>query len=399
MDKSIINNLLSEVYNTKCNLENGGLYYNIFSSLNLAYDENKYSLFIADLLNPIGLHGQGDIFLKIFIDIINKIAKGKIKIKNNIRADVITELPMGELLTDYSKGGRIDIAICPYDLPWILFIENKIYAKDQKNQLYRYFQYNQKAIIFYLTIDGKKASAYSTNNYDFDYYCISYSHDIIEWLRKCVECVNDKPKLKETISQYYHIVKDLVGQGDADMDIIDIILKSPQNIEASFEISRLKDSIKIKLKEIFELQLIEISKELKLDFNIIKNEEEITYIYKKKSWGNYSIGISLQIENESFITGFYYGIYCGGHINEKKALSVRQNIKKIFNLESSEDPDDVISYWPYWKYFGDIYRNWEASARVWVEIVDREKPLKKLIIHKVKELLKVVESLVCLPPL
>ena len=42
--------------------------YNIFSILGLSSDELAHSRFLANLLNPQGSHGQGDIYLKLFFE-------------------------------------------------------------------------------------------------------------------------------------------------------------------------------------------------------------------------------------------------------------------------------------------------------------------------------------------
>ena len=47
--------------------------YNLFKVIHMTSNETSvHSAFIADLLNPNGLHGMGDAFLKLFLDIIEK---------------------------------------------------------------------------------------------------------------------------------------------------------------------------------------------------------------------------------------------------------------------------------------------------------------------------------------
>lgn len=48
-----------------------GEHFNLFSVLNIETKENKtHSAFIAELLNPKGVHGLGTVFLDLFIETI-----------------------------------------------------------------------------------------------------------------------------------------------------------------------------------------------------------------------------------------------------------------------------------------------------------------------------------------
>ena len=61
--------------------------FNYFSVLKIEKAEVKHSAFIAELLNPKGLHGQGNIFLNLFIDLIQykdfNTTDAKVEIEKN----------------------------------------------------------------------------------------------------------------------------------------------------------------------------------------------------------------------------------------------------------------------------------------------------------------------------
>ena len=59
--------LLSETYR-KMEYTKGESY-NLFRVIDMTSNETSvHSAFLADLLSPIGLHGMGDVFLKLFIE-------------------------------------------------------------------------------------------------------------------------------------------------------------------------------------------------------------------------------------------------------------------------------------------------------------------------------------------
>src|SRR5262245_23532359 len=93
---------------------------------------------------------------------------------------------MGYINDDYSSSGRIDIVIDPvFGSP--IIVENKIYAGDQENQLFRYRNHYPNAHILYLTLDGSTPAASSIGNMviDNDFHTGSYKKDILKWLEIC----------------------------------------------------------------------------------------------------------------------------------------------------------------------------------------------------------------------
>ncbi len=103
--------------------KHSGENFNIFSVLGVGEKELSHSKIIAELLNPKGAHGQGDIFLKLFLESI------EITDFNIVNAKVRTEVSY--------YNGRLDIII-ENGKQQTIFIENKIWATDQPKQLSRY---------------------------------------------------------------------------------------------------------------------------------------------------------------------------------------------------------------------------------------------------------------------
>ena len=178
----------------------------MFQLLGVAHYELKHSKIIAYFLDPNGLHGQGDMFLKLFLQVIGYNSNDNSNI-NTDKAEVFTEYNIND-------NGRIDIFIKDNSGNGII-IENKIYAGDQKEQLIRYHNYAKKHVIYYLTLWGNEASEKSAKG--VEYICISYAEHIIKWLQSCIQHSATMPAIRESLVQYLNHVKKLTNQ---DMDSI-----------------------------------------------------------------------------------------------------------------------------------------------------------------------------------
>ena len=139
------------------------------------------------------------------------------------------------------KSNSIDLYIT--DTKHRIIIENKIYAGDQYHQMKRYWNYGMKKgdresfRLIYLTLYGNIPSKDSLGDLNADQYiCISYKHDIMAWLEKCLELSASQPLIRETIVQYINTIKILTNSNMNRNDEILQILSKPENIDAVFEI-------------------------------------------------------------------------------------------------------------------------------------------------------------------
>lgn len=246
MEKSTITNLLTQIGAIRSQYEKiaeiTGENFNIFNVLKLSTNEVRtHSAFIAELLNPAGSHGQKDVFLNLFIDLLKfKFTKNeniRLKALNNInvsQALVIVEESKGAKQDDY--GGRIDIVV--KDNFYQIVIENKIYAQDQEKQLIRYNNEYPESTLLYLTLDGKDADEISVKSKigvslksNLDYFTISYEAEIVKWLESCKKEAVNLPLLRETISQYIQLIKQLTHQTMEEAEKSEIINKVLQSEE------------------------------------------------------------------------------------------------------------------------------------------------------------------------
>lgn len=174
--------------------------------------ELTHSKMIASLLDPNGVHGQGTLFLRLFVD---TFLPGKLEDFDFESAKVEIEKDCGKIgfdEFDNAIGGRIDIYIEDVNNN-VIAIENKIYALDQPNQLGRYFQAirtSKSYEIIYLTLDGHEPSMASARGTTRSHLnrC-SYHEHVIQWLNKSLSLIKEDSNLRFILEQYISVLRKL----------------------------------------------------------------------------------------------------------------------------------------------------------------------------------------------
>lgn len=117
-------------------------------------DENKLSDILADLLNPRGSHGQGDLFLRLFLQQLDLGVGAKLTRDANAHR----EAPTHGILK-YRR--RMDVLV---DAGVLLAIENKVNSSEQLDQVKDYLEHlryctqrsHRRGVLIYLTPDGRR---------------------------------------------------------------------------------------------------------------------------------------------------------------------------------------------------------------------------------------------------
>jgi hypothetical protein len=205
-----------------------GEHFNIFKILGIGrYEVKTHSPILGELLNPEGRHGQGVVFLRLFLDHFG------ITDFDAESAKLDLEFPIGPVTPE--SGGRIDILIKDGKGKMIL-IENKIDAVDQPNQMKRYYNFARKNTsqfyLFYLTLDGHEPSDLSEDDLDrIKCKRITYNGEILTWLNDCRKESACLPNVRETINQYIHLIEELTNI-NMDKEIINKITESKESLHA-----------------------------------------------------------------------------------------------------------------------------------------------------------------------
>lgn len=346
--------------------------YNIFYDLGFMSDEvHLHSMFLANLLNPKGSHGQRGKFLEAFLKMLQKsfpaISADRL-VLDTANASVEVEKYIGRQ-TD-SEGGRIDIYLT--DGKHSIIIENKIYAGDQHHQMLRYWNYgmSQKGddteksfVLIYLTLDGCSPSKDSLGEdlKENDIVCLSYKGDIRGWLDRCVELASRTPLVRETINQYISTIDILTNNVMEDnKELLDILSKE-ENLDAVYDIANNKNIVVNRIiNEVFIPKLRDLaeSKGLTMGDNCIEN-------WMEESWAGASFYnpkwkyLKLVFEFERRGLG---SLIFGFHTKDEDGVK-REDVKDWEKVQKNYSTKDVNNQCWIWKDFnGNQY--WDNASGI-----------------------------------
>ena len=350
--------------------------YNIFNDLGFMSDEvHLHSMFLANLLNPKGSHGQRGKFLEAFLKMLQKsfpaISADSLELDTAV-ASVEVEKYIGRQ-TD-SEGGRIDIYLT--DGKHSIIIENKIYAGDQHHQMLRYWNYgmSQKGddteksfVLIYLTLDGCSPSKDSLGEdlKENDIVCLSYKSDIRGWLDRCVELASRTPLVRETINQYISTIDILTNNVMEDnKELLDILCKE-ENLDAVFDIIDSKenlinhiinDEFIPKLKDLAEDKGLEICGNYKR--NWVSDRYPGAH-FQKTGWK--FLDLAFQFESVG-LDRMVFGFVCKGESNRSDVpTSVWEKVQEHYSI-SSPIKDKNNDLWIHKDFIGN--KNWNNSQAI-----------------------------------
>lgn len=184
--------------------------FNIFKVLGIADKEVLLCRLLGDLLAPNGSHGLNEKPLLAFLEQLN--------IADQFSLDAVKRAyTVLEETVDGDRRADIVIHIGDRVIP----IEVKIWAGDQANQLYDYYQYfakvrpqNKTLKIYYLTPGGRAPSDISISSPDNhrrltsgQYQCLSFREDVARWIDRLLgECGGS---VGEILRQFQEVINDM----------------------------------------------------------------------------------------------------------------------------------------------------------------------------------------------
>ncbi len=199
--------------------------FNVFLELFNEDDErNLHSRFLAALLKHRQAPGELRANLKDFLGTVSEYWEretdgGGPEVLKTIVEE--SDFRSGSIRIE-RESNYIDILIVNDAEPkWAVAIENKIWAGDQPQQLWRYYdslaEHGNRTML-YLTPDGREPEKHSVYDKDCenrvpeDRLClISYADTLPPWLGRCQERAYAEPGLRESIEQYRNLVRKLTG--------------------------------------------------------------------------------------------------------------------------------------------------------------------------------------------
>jgi len=387
-----------------------GLEFNIFEILSSGKNnhisnlpENQISNIIAEFLKPSGTHGQGVIFLKLFLEEVFKriqtqIDKSETK---NILLPALREkfLNSSKIEREYQtdEGKFIDILIWLPKLyengDLVLAIENKPWAKEQINSESGYFQIDHyvdfleklknsnkiKDFVFIYLSENREPYSIKDENKRKNlekqgrFLVLSYTDFLISWLILCKEnCKADKVKL--IIEDFINwILKKFKNEGENKMSI-DVLKSwllesndSKAKIKLLYEIYKnFPHLVKQRFKELFE-KLKERLEKIKDIECIIEDENNINticlWIYNK-NWEKYEeylkklriINYALQVDFKWDMNFYIWHIGLSrpeerGKLNYEnyKNLELKTKLEKLVKKIREKDPEYKYQDDEWWK--------------------------------------------------
>ena len=337
-----------------------GADFNVFKIVKVVHDEVRHSAFLAELLNPRGSHGQGDLFLRLFVE---KLGITDFQCESAV---AIVEKHIGEVTE--TTGGRIDIFIDDHRGNHII-IENKIYAKDGDNQLIRYHNFKQQNL-YYLTLYGIEATDRSALHNPSgvklicgeEYKLLSYKTDILEWLELCQKEAVVMPLLREGIAHYINLIKYLTGTSTnkaMEKEIVNLLIESPSSLSNANELvnnfAAAQSQIQWEFWKALKNALLNKGFVLEENDKTVTSEKAWNYHHNKKEelfglWSliykNDDITIHWGCElNSSIYFGFTIEKNGIGHISDQPEFTEYRKIIREHDKNYTSD-----KYWIGWQY-------------------------------------------------
>ena len=264
--------------------------------------ETKHSQILGFFLNPRENHGQGGLFLKLFL--------------KKLGFDITAFEPNDWTVeVEQRSNGRdqIDILVQSHRLGISIAIENKSNgAKDQWHQLYRYWEsaiYNfhnrdkEKALdpkhsrVVYLPQWGIPSEQTRTRPKDYkESYpeklaleeqggiisCWTYYNHIVKWLNSCVETMGRENNIvKQLIKNYIEYWNSTNSKNTYYMNALEEELKTKENWLIMGEAANTMNNLRTRWAEDFSNQLASI--ECHSDFSYNKDCDEADY-YNDFRW-------------------------------------------------------------------------------------------------------------------
>ena len=349
-------------------VEARGERFNIFDILHIGhYEVRTHSPILAEFLNPQGSHGQGAVFLKSFLKEILDIPDTDFDAES---ARVATEVSIGSL-------GRMDIEITDYNDRRIV-IENKIYAGLQEKQLERYHEYDTKATLLYLTLNRDSPPDGAERAVGSNLRLVSYRSDIVRWLECCRKEATNTPCVRETITQYIHLIKNLTQQNTStrmNQELVEAVLKDKENYMAYASLRNANGEIRKAIIAKLNTQLEPYIRELGLEVFEIPSghgEKEEGYIFTTPELKARNLNFGIVCDSSDY-KNFFFGFK---YININLGSALNTEIVRLFKAKFPEcEPSE---WWPAWAWWNQ-HRNLDDETMADILSGEFVQDLKTLI--------------------
>ncbi len=327
--------------------------FNLFHLLGVGHLEvSTHSSLLRDLLDPEGSHGQGDVFLQRFVSVMGlpPLPPGKVKVSAEVGIGTVTE----------DSGGRLDLVVNCGVQPALL-IENKIYAGEQNRWVTRYLNYAPGASLIYLTLDGRSPENLTEGERPSNLLCRSYAVHVIEWIKQCRKEAVSAPTVRESLSQYLHLLQELTQQSPQtpmNADLIKAATDSREALEAFFALRQTESELRRTLIGRLQARLEEEATKRNLKFKGTTNNDYgwkgAGFEFQPTQPGALPVQIRFEFDKGNY-QDFAFGFADGGKLPVEIRDRLRDEFAKRFHSPKQS------TTWPAWIYW-EAYQNWAAGG-------------------------------------
>lgn len=346
--------------------EKTGKNFNIFQILGKSTAEVAICRVIHELLDPSGSHGQGDIYLRLFVHSVLQL--------HFTERDFQTAQVSREYGIDENRRIDLYIKTMNYSIP----IEVKIYAGDQAKQCEDYYRTAVNSRIYYLTPSGSMPTEESLGCLtDKEIQCISFKESIVSWIEKCITLKEtvQLSSIREVLWQFLDTIKLFTNQvGDEqEMEIQQLLASSSQNMKSALQIeSNINEARILLMKRLFQALEAGIGMEkLHIEDDYAYNDFERTkgyytksrreipglyYLYKKDVIEGNDLWFAIEIDHY-----LYAGFYLDAEDDEKEYLTLGEIQALLPHIEEIEQ-DNLYFHWQYLPLHGEDMPNFRLAG-------------------------------------
>ena len=162
--------------------------------------------FIGNLLNPYGNHFKEDLFLKYFLENLvgYEDLKENIILKNFVNDNPKVTVEKTIRNEKNENIGRVDLWLESDN--YIIAIEGKIEAKDNKGQLEKYNKYlknqDKKYLLLYLTLKKDEEPINVNKDELVNFHLMNFEQDILDFIDNSINDENIKDNIQSTLLDY-----------------------------------------------------------------------------------------------------------------------------------------------------------------------------------------------------
>ena len=269
------------------------------------FNKKRHNDFIADLLKPNGSHGQGRIYLKLFLNCFSIYrfwhSDDREAFSDYTEVEVLQRQNV-EVLTEEKLSKTINIDIVVKTKNKTIRVINNLFEAENESIWEDVFDRRSRPVIFIKT-DDVTGLEYRFNP------STPYKTIFFNWLNDCIKASYNLPHIRETISQYLKFVQVLTKNSinvEMDKEIIKSICLVPENINAAVYVANNIIDLKRTIMDGVVMALADKNKALNDASLYIRDEfgEEASFFqYSKEEWKRYHIVFHFNKNYEELMIG------------------------------------------------------------------------------------------------